>query len=121
MDEEAELADRFEAHRARLQRVAYRTLGSLSEHLKKLPPTRTGSAFIVDELGLLVAASDGPVNSADGRRLAPADSTSAVARAIGGIGLGVGDGRDDFGPRVESHQVTINNEPARVQVTQLWP
>ena len=31
MDEEAELADRFEAHRARLRRVAYRTLGSPAE------------------------------------------------------------------------------------------
>ena len=31
MDEEAELADRFEAHRARLRRVAYRTLGSPGE------------------------------------------------------------------------------------------
>ena len=31
MDEEAQLADRFEAHRARLRRVAYRTLGSPDE------------------------------------------------------------------------------------------
>ncbi len=31
MDEEAELADRFEAHRARLRAVAYHTLGSPSE------------------------------------------------------------------------------------------
>ena len=31
MDEEAELADRFEAHRARLRQVAYRTLGSPGE------------------------------------------------------------------------------------------
>ncbi len=31
MDEEAELADRFEAHRTRLRRVAYRTLGSPGE------------------------------------------------------------------------------------------
>ena len=31
MDEDAELADRFEAHRARLRAVAYHTLGSPSE------------------------------------------------------------------------------------------
>ena len=64
MDEEAELADRFEAHRARLRRVAYRTLGSPGE-----------ADDAVQEAWLRLSRSD-PKNSenlggCDGRRKRP--------------------------------------------------
>ena len=61
------------------------TLGALSDHLKILAIRRNAHAFIIDNSGLLIAASVGQVNSADGQRLSLATSGSPAARAVSSI------------------------------------
>src|SRR5690606_157052 len=57
------------------------TLAALSDFLRKMTLAHQGFVFIVDEHGTLVAASDGPVNGEDGRRLAPSESSSVAGKA----------------------------------------
>jgi sigma-B regulation protein RsbU (phosphoserine phosphatase) len=58
------------------------TLSAISDFLRRQPFVLTGSIFIIDNQGMLVAASDGRVNSLAGARLPLAGSDSATARAI---------------------------------------
>lgn len=64
------------------------TLGALSDFLRRSPVAQHGYVFIVDEGNLLIAASDGPVTTADGRRLRPGESSSIAARSIAALPLG---------------------------------
>ncbi|MBC8106425.1 MAG: SpoIIE family protein phosphatase, partial [Anaerolineae bacterium] len=90
------------------------TLGAFSAHLKELPITRSAQTFLVDEQGLIVAASDGRVNSMDGKRLTPAASDSPAARAIAGVVSR--QGADEV---VRTRRVNVAGEPARVQATRV--
>ncbi|CAN5582216.1 hypothetical protein BH09PLA1_BH09PLA1_05030 [soil metagenome] len=92
------------------------TLGSLSKHLKDLPITQTGQAFIVDQQGLIVAASDGLVNSLDGHRMPLAASNSEAAQAIARVVA-----THENSTAVDSRHVQIDGAPARVQATRLEP
>jgi sigma-B regulation protein RsbU (phosphoserine phosphatase) len=58
------------------------TLGAVSEFLRRQPFATHGAIFIVDDLGMLVAASQGPVTSPDGKRLLLAQSNDAAAQAV---------------------------------------
>jgi sigma-B regulation protein RsbU (phosphoserine phosphatase) len=58
------------------------TLGAISEFLRKQSFSSSGAIFIVDDNGVLVAASQGNVNSSQGTRLKLARSESAAARAV---------------------------------------
>jgi len=89
------------------------TLGALSDFLRTLPVTRGGYAFIIDENDLLIAASEGGVNSATGERLSLANSPSNAARAVAPQLLDVSPGT-----MVES---TIDDKPVRALATLLHP
>ena len=58
------------------------TLSAISDFLKRQPFSDTGSVFIIDDQGMLVAASSGRVNSAEGTRLPLSGSDSPAARAV---------------------------------------
>ena len=58
------------------------TLSAISEFLRKQDFSGKGAIFILDDQGLLVAASQGRVNSPEGARLGLAGSDSPAARAI---------------------------------------
>jgi sigma-B regulation protein RsbU (phosphoserine phosphatase) len=58
------------------------TLSAISDFLRRQDFSATGSIFILDDQGMLVAASDGRVNSAEGTRLSLAGSDSPAARAV---------------------------------------
>lgn len=94
------------------------TLAGLSDFLRTLPAARSGAIFLIDEQNLLVASSDGPVNTAKGERLrielAETPAARAAALAIGPIDR----------PRGESlppARVIIDGEAARLQVTPVAP
>lgn len=57
------------------------TLGALSSFLKRLPLADQGYIFVTDESQSLVAASHGPVNSPDGKRLSLREHPTPAARA----------------------------------------
>lgn len=57
------------------------TLSDLSTFLRKIPVGEGGHLFLVDSQGLLVASTEGPVNSPQGNRLGLSDTTGSVARA----------------------------------------
>ncbi len=97
------------------------TLGALSEHLRRLPIAATGYAFIVDDKGLLVAASDSAVNSNEGKRLSPADSPSPAARAVASLVSFEAHGTHADAPTQQTLRVFIGDKPARVQVTEIKP
>jgi sigma-B regulation protein RsbU (phosphoserine phosphatase) len=61
------------------------TLSAISDFLRRQPFSATGSIFIIDDKGFLVAASDGRVNSAEGKRLLLVGSDSPAARAVAAI------------------------------------
>lgn len=56
------------------------TLRALSDYLRRTPIAESGYVFIIDEDGLLVAASEGHVNSTAGERLKLASSESPAGR-----------------------------------------
>ena len=58
------------------------TLSAISDFLTRQPFSDTGSVFIIDEQNMLVAASSGRVNSAEGTRLPLSGSDSPAARAV---------------------------------------
>lgn len=98
------------------------TLAALSDHLQENRVDPTSKAFLVDEKGMLVAASDGPV-SAKGARLSPADSDNAAARAIAPL-VAV----EVHGPEVKAKtetaaRVIVDSAPHRALVTEIkpWP
>jgi sigma-B regulation protein RsbU (phosphoserine phosphatase) len=96
------------------------TLEALSDHLKHMEIARHGHVYIVDELGLLVAASDSPVSS-KGTRLSPAESTSAAARAIARHVEPRVHGADVSGPEVLNERIFIGGKPARARITEIKP
>src|SRR4029079_18328029 len=66
------------------------TLGAVSRHLHESSFAEKGRIFVIDDLGLLVAASHGAVNSAQGQRLRLSESNNpagpALASAMGNSG-----------------------------------
>ncbi len=90
------------------------TLGGLSEFLRTLPLSQHGALFIVDERALVVAASEGGVNSPKGERLPLSESASAAGRAAATV-LGSG------GPTSGMRRVKVESEPVRATVTRLRP
>jgi HAMP domain-containing protein len=97
------------------------TLAALSDHLRQLEIARHGQVYIVDEHGLLVAASDTPVSSREGARLAPGDSHSATARAIGSYVTEQVHGPEVTAREVQDARVFVEGRPARVQITEIKP
>jgi serine phosphatase RsbU (regulator of sigma subunit) len=89
------------------------TLGGLSKFLQQLPLCRDGFAFIIDDEGLIVAASEGHTVSLDGKRLPLERSDSAAARA------GADLIKQSTGP--SSARIYLNNEVARAQVMDMAP
>ncbi|MBC7785796.1 MAG: SpoIIE family protein phosphatase [Burkholderiales bacterium] len=98
------------------------TLGAISRHLRKLPIASAagGTVFIVDEQGLLVAASDDSSLTADPqKRISLAESGSTVARAISSL---VARRITETEPAVSTpDQVMIGAHASRVQVTEIKP
>jgi phosphoserine phosphatase RsbU/P len=90
------------------------TLHGLSAHLKSLPVASTGFAYLIDDHELLVAASDGHVNSDLGERLLLSRSDSAPARAV--AAAIAADQSAHFFRRLELEQ-----GPARANITTLSP
>jgi sigma-B regulation protein RsbU (phosphoserine phosphatase) len=101
------------------------TLSALSDHLRHMDIAHNGSVFIVDEQGLLVAASEGPVNSPEGTRLSPADSSSAAARAIAPLVEASVHGPQVQASEVENQRILIGwpdgQLPARARITEIKP
>lgn len=97
------------------------TLGSISRHLQRLPLTQSGSVFVVDETGLLVAASQGEVNSADGRRLPVDQSGTAAGRAVAGLVSPGVHGAEIEADVEQTHRVDLAGEPARAHVLEIRP
>jgi sigma-B regulation protein RsbU (phosphoserine phosphatase) len=93
------------------------TLGSLSKFLKELPITKAGYAFVVDEQGLLVAASDGGVSNVKGEQLSPDRSSSAAARAIAPLVMAASRDISPSAAAPPAARIYIEDQPARAQVT----
>ncbi len=92
------------------------TLGALSDYVKRLPFTKRGYVFIVDEQNLLVAASHGAVNSDKGERLPLAKSDHPVAQST--AAAMTGPAAADFTSGVlSSGAIDISGQPARLLVT----
>ncbi|HEV2296102.1 MAG TPA: SpoIIE family protein phosphatase [Tepidisphaeraceae bacterium] len=94
------------------------TLEQLSETLRRLPIAERGFAFIVDERGLLVAASRGPVNSPSGARLKLEESSSPFARGVADAVPYLSDGASTTAPL---HRFDADGAPARATVRALSP
>jgi sigma-B regulation protein RsbU (phosphoserine phosphatase) len=97
------------------------TLAALSDHLRHMSIAHNGHVYIVDEQGLLVAASDARVNSKQGKRLSPAESESAAARAIASRVSPAVHGADRQAREVEDARVFIDSKPARAKITEIKP
>jgi sigma-B regulation protein RsbU (phosphoserine phosphatase) len=98
------------------------TLSALSDHLRKLEIARNGYAFIVDNKGYLVAASDGPVNSWAGERLTPDRSESQAAQAIAELVAPNAQGTDIADSKtIKTQRVFVGDVPARAMVTEIQP
>jgi len=93
------------------------TLQQLSETLARLPIAERGFAFIVDERGLLVAASRGPVNSTTGARLKLGDSTDPFAMGVATLPY-MSDAATTTTPQ---HRFNIAGQPARATIRALSP
>jgi len=92
------------------------TLSALSDYLRRLPFTKEGYVYIVDEQNLLVAASHGSVNSAKGERLPLSKSDHPVAQATAAAMSGPE--QADFNSGVLSAgSIDIGGNPARLLVT----
>jgi len=92
------------------------TLKQLTEMVKTLPIADRGFAFIVDERGLLVAASDGPVNSPTEGRMKLGDSVDPFARGVAALPY-----LSDVALSTPIHRFTVNGQPARATVRTLSP
>ena len=93
------------------------TLQQLSETLKRLPIAERGFAFIVDERGLLVAASHGPVNSPTGARLKLGESDHPFALGVATLPYM----SDAAATTTPQHRFLIGTQPARATVRSLSP
>src|SRR5688572_11491700 len=93
------------------------TLESLSATLRGLPIVERGFAFIVDERGLLVAASRGPVNSRSGNRLRLDESDDAFARGVSRLSYMTQAAAD----AERMHRFTADGQPARATIRVLSP
>jgi sigma-B regulation protein RsbU (phosphoserine phosphatase) len=60
------------------------TLSALSDFLTQLPLAKTGRIYVIDNTGMMVAASHSAVNSTKGERLSLAQSPDDVARGLAG-------------------------------------
>src|SRR5688500_12405898 len=94
------------------------TLQSLSEALRRLPIVERGFAFIVDERGLLVAASRGRVNSPAGNRLRLDESNDPYARGVSRLPHMTAAAARSRGPM---HRFIADGEPARATIRVLSP
>lgn len=86
------------------------TLGRTSDFLRRLPLAGRGAVYIIDDLDLIVAASDGLVHSPDGQRIRLEQSESPVARAAAAT--------------LSAHasaRAVVGDRPARVTTTPLSP
>jgi sigma-B regulation protein RsbU (phosphoserine phosphatase) len=93
------------------------TLQQLSETLRRLPIAERGFAFIVDERGLLVAASRGAVSPA-GVRLKLGESDNPYAR---GVAAAVPYMSDEAATTTPIYRFDVGGEPARATVRTLSP
>ncbi len=92
------------------------TLGALSEYLKRLPFTKNGYVFIIDDQHLLVAASHGAVNSKAGERMALDRSEHPVAKATAAAMAGP-QAADFNSGELSVAAIDIAGDPARLLVT----
>jgi sigma-B regulation protein RsbU (phosphoserine phosphatase) len=100
------------------------TLRSLSDFIANLPAGRQGQIFIVDEKGLLVAASHGPVTAPDGSRVTmksagtPAGIAASVVVADLVATSAPSDPAAPLPTPIDHHEeITVNGEPAWAQMT----
>lgn len=94
------------------------TLQQLSATLRQLPVAERGFAFIVDERGLLVAASRGPVNSPSGARLKLSESPDPFAR---GVAAAVPYANGEVATTTPLYRFDVAGAPSRAQVRALSP
>ncbi|QOJ16845.1 MAG: SpoIIE family protein phosphatase [Phycisphaeraceae bacterium] len=90
-------------------------LGALSSFIATLPMAEVGAIFIIDEQGLLVASSLGPVNSEAGERLSLRGSAHPAARAVTPIVE-----RASAAPH-SMHRVLVDDAWARAAIVPLKP
>lgn len=88
------------------------TLASLSDFLQRLPLAREGALFLTDDLGLLVAASDGPTNADASTRLSLTNSPSPAAAALAPF---------ERTPPTTTARTLADGKPARVLTADLAP
>jgi serine phosphatase RsbU (regulator of sigma subunit) len=100
------------------------TLDALSDHLRQMhgPSGAPGWTFLVDNRNLVVAASEGAVNSDAGNRITPAESDSPVAQAIAPL-LWDEELRGGEAPMQEgvNRRVWIKGQPAVARITPMAP
>jgi sigma-B regulation protein RsbU (phosphoserine phosphatase) len=104
------------------------TLSAISDFLRRQPFSQSGAIFILDDQGLLVAASEGRVNSPGGQRLKLSQSNSPSARAVAQFYRARDAGRAREGEK-ESHplevvsveRLKVDGQPARVSQIALQP
>ena len=84
------------------------TLSAISEFLRRQDFSNQGAIFLLDDQDLLVAASEGGVNSTEGTRLGLRGSASPWAKAIAAAGI-------------HAQRIEVNGQPARVNAEALRP
>jgi serine phosphatase RsbU (regulator of sigma subunit) len=98
------------------------TLGAISEFLRKQDFAAKGAIFILDQDGLLVAASQGRVNTAQGQRMGLAGSESSAARAAATLFPTTGPAaRGNRYVPPGSQRVIVADKPARLNIEPLRP
>jgi serine phosphatase RsbU (regulator of sigma subunit) len=97
------------------------TLQAITDYVRATPIARSGHVYIVDEHGLLIAASDGMVNSPGGARLSPAHSLSPAAQAIAPLVSFSAHGPHVHAPEIQTVEMEIAGKPSLVQVTEIKP
>lgn len=98
------------------------TLGAVSDFLRRQPFASRGDIFVVDDLGLLVAASDGAVVSAEGKRLPLASSESRAARAVAAAAPQTTTAVTAIAPAMAQRNLPVEGDgPSRASVTSFTP
>ncbi len=99
------------------------TLHKLSNFLRESPVPAPGRVFIMDDQGLLVAASNGSVVSPDGKQLTPATSDDPVVRATAGVlpAQVPASNPSSSSPREPLLGAVVDGQPIRIKVSSLTP
>jgi sigma-B regulation protein RsbU (phosphoserine phosphatase) len=101
------------------------TLGAISEFLRKQDFAEKGAIFVLDRDGMLVAASEGRVNTTSGQRMGLGGSESPAARAVAPLFPATQPSDRAGAPAASApmvaQRIVSGGKPARVNIEPLRP